>query len=138
LFGLGGIVQIPTGYGPMVGWLNDGSGYGSLDIDCFGNILTAPAPAIASQVTPTTPALGATVAVPAGATTAVWTTNTATRSLTITIPLPPCVLATADNSASWYLSGSGYDFNQQGDPVPNKSLTLNCTAAQTAYVSETH
>ena len=54
------------------------------------------------QCAPATPALGGTItiAVPANAATPVWTTNTATKGLTITYNCPSGVFATSDSSAS--------------------------------------
>ncbi len=90
-----------------------------------------------SQCTPTIPTLGATISVPAGTATAVWTTNTATRGLVITYNCSGGVLAAADGSAAWAVSG-GYDWNPGGDQVPNKSLTLTCPTAVSVAIAECH
>ena len=79
----------------------------------------------------TLPALGTVVPVPAGQATPIWTFNGFAKTLSITIPVPPCLMTTADNSAAWELVGGGFSFSIWGPPVPNKSLVLTCTSAQT-------
>jgi hypothetical protein len=92
-----------------------------------------------SQQTLTTPTQGTiTVSVIANQNTLVWTTNNSTQVLAITVPSPPCILYTADNSAAWYIGGTGYTFNRYSDLVPNKNLTITCSTSQTVYIAEGH
>ncbi len=85
-----------------------------------------------------TPALGSSVSVPANTATAIWTYNSAAKSLAITYATTgTAVISTSDGSASWLAAG-GYVWNPGGDQVPNKSLTLTCTQAVTVYVAEGH
>jgi hypothetical protein len=104
----------------------------------YGTFATTPPAASFTQQIPTTPALGDAIAVLANTSTPIWTANTSTRSLAITFPIPPCTLAAADGSTQWYLTGPGWDFNQNSDWVPTKSLTISCATAQTVSVAEGH